>query len=201
MVELNARVEFRTITTCTGKLSQHRLIPQPYLADKIIVLSLRQWDAILGEFAKSVSHEVSHGLWGWGGGAGLNFSLSLNHVDIVGLNGPIYTQCLPPGFSAQPISEYFHLPNLLPTLCFDLTSNTSESDKKLLLHCICSAHWRPQFSFLTQEDQHFLDRTLTVYLSLSVCSFSWPSEGRLFLSNWPCVIGSEVAMTLRDSLV
>ena len=94
-----------------------------------------------------------------------------------------------------------HLPNLLPTLCFDLTSNTSESDKKLLLHCICSAHWRPQFSFLTQEDKHFLDRTLTVYLSLNVYSFSWPGEGRFFLSNWPCVIGSEVAITLRDSLV
>ena len=106
-----------------------------------------------------------------------------------------------PWFSAQPVSEYFHPPNLLPTLCFDLTSKTIESDKKLLLHSICSAHWRPQFSFLTQEDQHFLDRTLIVYLSLTVCSFSWPGEGHFFLSNWPCVIGSEVAMTLRDSLV
>ena len=47
MVELNARIEFRPITICTGKLSQHRLILQSYLADKIIVLSLRQWDAIL----------------------------------------------------------------------------------------------------------------------------------------------------------
>lgn len=61
----------------------------------------------------------SHGLGeaGLGRGKGKEesrafISLSLNHVDIFGLNGPIYAQGVPPSLSgapAQPITQYFHL--------------------------------------------------------------------------------------------